>query len=174
MINALSSSLAYLNCALKERSRPRRLRHSYVKTVLLPLLLAAAPALNALLSLLYAPLQLHLQGELRSLGSAISRDIVTENPNVKACMSSSWPEPASPPAALDFGMLPKQYLLPGLSILVTWGAAGKVWEQVLVLIFPAWPPQAPGTSPVDTSFIKIPLWMPLLSLGPGGGLVRGR
>eukprot|EP00967_Tisochrysis_lutea_P149889 scaffold289046_cov22-Tisochrysis_lutea.AAC.1 len=82
MINALSSSLAYLNCALKERSRPRRLRHSYVKTVLLPLLLAAAPALNALLSLLYAPLQLHLQGELRSLGSAISRDIVTENPNV--------------------------------------------------------------------------------------------
>uniref|UniRef100_A0A7S3VHK4 Katanin p60 ATPase-containing subunit A-like 2 n=1 Tax=Dunaliella tertiolecta TaxID=3047 RepID=A0A7S3VHK4_DUNTE len=29
------------------------------------------------------PLPLHLQGELRSLGSAISRDIVTENPNVK-------------------------------------------------------------------------------------------
>eukprot|EP00983_Pelagomonas_calceolata_P071234 1151141-Pelagomonas_calceolata.AAC.5 len=38
----------------------------------------------------------------------------------------------------------------------------------MVLTFPAWPLQAPGTAPVDTNLISILSWMPLLGPGPRG------
>eukprot|EP00983_Pelagomonas_calceolata_P087068 1156876-Pelagomonas_calceolata.AAC.19 len=44
-------------------------------------------------------------------------------------VGSTWPEPARPLPALKLCELAKQNLLPGLSSLAIWIAAGKVWEQ---------------------------------------------
>eukprot|EP00983_Pelagomonas_calceolata_P054162 1143597-Pelagomonas_calceolata.AAC.2 len=83
--------------------------------------------------------------------------------------SSSWPASANLPSALKISMLAEQPCYRGSQFLVTWGAAGKIWEQrfhkVLVLTFPGRPLQAPGTAPVD--FFSILLLMPSLIRGLG-------
>eukprot|EP00983_Pelagomonas_calceolata_P072845 1151901-Pelagomonas_calceolata.AAC.3 len=77
-----------------------------------------------------------------------------------------------PIITLKLGMLAKQTFLPGQSSFGDPGCSeqclGAKLPKALVLTFPARSPHAPGTAPVDTIFISIFLWMPLLGRGSGG------
>eukprot|EP00983_Pelagomonas_calceolata_P104151 1158991-Pelagomonas_calceolata.AAC.2 len=72
---------------------------------------------------------------------------------------SPWPEPAGQQSALKRGIQTRQNILcgqPGFGDLGCSGQSlGATVPKVVFSTFPAQPPQAPGTVPVDTHFISI-------------------
>eukprot|EP00983_Pelagomonas_calceolata_P048322 1141013-Pelagomonas_calceolata.AAC.3 len=75
------------------------------------------------------------------------------------------------PSALKLGKLAKKNVLSGQpsfgDLRCSGQSLGAKVPKVMVLTFPARPAQAHRTAPVDTNFISILLWMPLLGLRPG-------
>eukprot|EP00983_Pelagomonas_calceolata_P081893 1155737-Pelagomonas_calceolata.AAC.3 len=96
-------------------------------------------------------LKLWLPSQTKKLGSpAVSgrrgRQWLVLQKNLQR-VSSSWPEPASPPSALKLGMLAKPNMLPRISNFGYLGCSGQSLgakiSQCFGLTFPARPPQAP-------------------------------